>query len=384
MKKIISILLFTTLFTLVQTATADVDKTLYQGTVPVASQSQSDWQLAVPQALSQVLIKLSNNPQIIQMRQIQSQIKQASNNVESYSYITNPTPTNNNQNNLMLQVQFYPQAIDQLLQQAGINHIQTSRPLLLIWLVVQNQQGLQFVSNDSSNPLVAVLQDNANRRGMPILFPMLDLQDLQNVTTNDVWQLNPKNVLTEAKRYSTQNVLEGKLFSTNGQWQAQWILLRGTAQPLTGSATGNTQNQAIAQMIDQAANNLTTTITASHTNSQQQVILHISNVNGLDDYADILKYLHTLSPVAQADVTDVNPDSVTVTVNINGGITALTNAISTSSELQPITASDQNTNSETDPNTLYFRWTASKTSNSTTQPSNIPINQNNNTHNTGA
>lgn len=245
MKKIITALITSLLMILTPMAQAEIDQSAYQGIVPIASQSPDDLQQAIPQALSQVLTKLSGNPQITQSGKVKNALNQATNMVQSYNYVTNTSPTNPPQTSLMLQVQFYPQAIDELLQQAGAANV------------------------------------------------------------------------------------------------------------------------------------------ASQSNSAAQLLtLHIDNVNGLDDYANVVKYLRSLPPVSQVEASDINPGALIITVTVNGGIGALNKALMNGTELQSITPPSDTPNNTSD--TLFLHWTGTATP-STNSPDTANPNptSNNNTNNNG-
>jgi hypothetical protein len=361
-----------------QVVYADTQNSPYLISVPVASQSQSDWHQGVENALQQVLIKVSGSDRIIQSGKIRNQLPQADQLVQSYTYITNPGP--NGQNSTLLQVQFYPQAIKQLLQQAGAKTWNNQRPLVLILLALQTSSDRVLINNNPNEATASALQNNANRRGLPILLPMMDLQDMQTVTVDDIWQLDPNAAVIAAKRYGANNIVEAKMYADNNdQWHGQWLFLTKT-QNLHGSVQGNNQNQVITKMIDQVTDSMTTqqVITEKNSNLPQQLTLHITNVNGLDDYADILKYLKSLSPVTAAEVTDISPNGLVVSVTANGGAQALDAAISAGSQMQAVIDPTTPLNN----GNLTYRWVTTANTDTATTSDIKPEDTNNSVANT--
>src|SRR5262249_31754616 len=96
-----------TLFLLMSVSCFAIDLTKYQITVPVASQSQGDWQKGVVDGLSQLLINVSGDEQILESARIKAAFAQAPNFVRSFTYLA---PDANNPQ-MQLQIQFYPQSI---------------------------------------------------------------------------------------------------------------------------------------------------------------------------------------------------------------------------------------------------------------------------------
>lgn len=351
---------------LITSLTIMADSSLYQVTVPVASQSQNDWQAGISNALAQVIVKVGGNDSVLKSKKIKSALTQASNYVQGYTYITNSSASNSNlnslamnagnnsQNSLLLQVQFYPQAINQLLQNAGTQSwAKQQRPVTLIWLATQTPQGLAIINNNSNDTIATLLQNDANNRGLPILLPMMDLQDMQNVGVHDVWQLDSPGVIIAAKRYGANNILEAKISSDTKQqqWNAQWVLIIN-GQSMSGNAQGNNANQVIAAMLNKVADNVANKTANNNSVQTQQVVLSVTNVSGLDDYADIVKYLRSLPPVTDVEVGNIDPENLSVNVTVSGGAQALANAINAGTQMQSVPNPDPNSK------ILTYRWNA--------------------------
>lgn len=359
-------LLLTTLIALI-TSVVYADPSPYQVTVPVASQAQSDWQTGVTTAFTQMLTQLTGDDKILSNKKIKKQLSQATSYVQSFTYINTPQP--NGQSQTQLQVQFYQQAISDLLQDAGGVVVAAPAPAktttqTLIWLAVQTPKGKTLLNSNSKDDFSTTLQNSAQQDNLTILLPMMDLQDMQQVTLDNVWQLDPTNLVSAAKRYGAQNILAAKIFSDdNQQWQGQWIMITGN-QITPGNIQGNDPKDVITKMMNKISNNLTSYQTAKNTSGNNTITLNITNVNGLDDYADILKYLRGLAPVKSADVASVDSTNLTVSVQAIGGETALTDAINTDNKMAAIPSSDSN------PDALDYRWLNSTDANPPPTPNN--------------
>lgn len=190
------------------------DDSMYLIAVPVATQSQDDWQKGVTDAFSKLIVKISGRDTILDSAKIKTALPDVSSYVQSFTYL-NPDSTNPQ---LQLQIQFYPQAINKIIHQAG--------------------------------------------------------------------------------------------------------------------GTNNLSGQENAQ-----------------TNSEpQQLIIHITQIDGLNDYADVMKYIKSLSPISNINSSNIESSDIVLSVTAEGGAQALIAAINAGTQMQSITPPDQ-TNSA-----LYFKW----------------------------
>ncbi|QLH43951.1 MAG: DUF2066 domain-containing protein [Coxiellaceae bacterium] len=265
------------------------------------------------------------------MAQNSERIKNAANYVVSYSYYTTPGPDNKNQ--LVLQVKFDADGINQLLQNAQVPFAGKQHRLTLVWVTIPSQQNTIILGANVDNPVVGNLQSSAKNHNVDILLPLMDLQDMNDVSVADVQNLNPSGAIAAAQRYGANSVLLGSFTPRGQQWDSNWLLeMDGTVQhwQLTGDSP--------AQIIDRLMTNLSNIISSqsqvlSAGGNKQVVRLRITNVNGIDDYAAVTNYLRTLSPVNDVAVVNVNPQDITVDVTTTGGQNALIQALSVSQQL---------------------------------------------------
>src|ERR1700722_17064182 len=85
MKKTWLIVLFLLLLSTTKVFAVKINS-LYQGEVPVHSQSLQDRQQATQEALAQVLIKVSGNSQVISNPRIKSRLRMAASLIQEYTY----------------------------------------------------------------------------------------------------------------------------------------------------------------------------------------------------------------------------------------------------------------------------------------------------------
>ncbi len=325
----------------------------YQIDFPVPSQSQSDWQQTVPKAFAQLLGNLTSNLNIANSPKVKKQLSQAQNFVQSYSYITQPGP--NGTATLLLHIQFDPQGVKQLLDQMGVQYQPTTHTQTLVLLATQNGSQRQLVGETGSTALQTSLQNLAKQRNIPLVWPILDLQDLQNINVNQVWSLNAPSATKIAARYGANNILEGWILpAANGSWQSSWLLV-ANGKTITWTFTGKSSDEIFSLLLNQLASVTTNPNKSAASNSGNQTfILRISNVNGLNDYEAVVKYLRSLAPVTSVDVASVESSDLIVNVTVAGDIDSLNNALSGSNALQAMPSVPGNTTDNQ--NILEYRW----------------------------
>jgi len=202
---------------------------LYETKVVVESQSSSLRTAALKQALAQVLVKLSGNSMVVKIPGIVSALDHPETTLLSYGYQDGTMPDGGD--GLFLHASFDPKAIQQLLENAGQSVWGRNRPLILLWISCsRHQQTPQILSSASQSLLDAELKSDAQLRGLPILFPILDLTDLQTISTTAIADKNIQSIEQASTRYGSDailaaNISENAPENSVGTWEATWTLI---------------------------------------------------------------------------------------------------------------------------------------------------------------
>ena len=106
---------------------------LYTGLVPVVDQSAESRDLALTQALTQVLVKLTGNSKITQSTKLQPFLTNPNAFVSGIGFRTIPSVTDEGQTGM--EVSFDRQALDQVIRQAQLPVLPSNRPKLLVWII---------------------------------------------------------------------------------------------------------------------------------------------------------------------------------------------------------------------------------------------------------
>lgn len=294
-----------------------VDKgNLYQGEVVVPSQSEADRNEAIPEALIQVLQKLSGQREMPFSPALDSALDNAGRSLLSfqYLYVDRTGPDGDITRELRLLAQFMQADIDRIVQQAGLPRWQQERPAVQIWVVIDNGRERELKPVEYGYAWQSMV-DIASMRGLPVSWPELDEEEIQLIDLSLVWggftdylveRGAPADgvVIVAARREGSVWVLRWNLAIGKQSWN--W---RNTDQELMFALA-----QGIHHMSNQVA--AVNTIAASEQDAWS-VDVTISALNNARDYVDCLEYLQNLSLVTAVEILAANPGQVNFRLQLN-------------------------------------------------------------------
>jgi len=316
-------------------------KSLYQASVPVLSQQVDARQRAFSVAFTEVLVRASGNLAIAQQSEIRKHLLDAESFVDDFHYekrFTEPDFP------WVLIINFDSASINRLLRETHATVWGENRPLILFWLVNElSNQAPKMITLGDDEGVAAALKQQADRRGLPIIFPLIDLSELERVSLADVNSANFSILLPAAKRYGCDAVLAGRLFhNDSGYHFAATINLPD--EKFIWDVVEPTLPDLLVHFTDRLANLLATHY-ASVMTEQTQSELKIT-VIGIRENADIDKLLRNLSdlaPVANIRIVQVNGASVVLDLSLRGTLSAFNEAISVDQHLERVENETQST-----------------------------------------
>lgn len=272
--RFISLILLSSLSML---AHAVVVSDLYEVQVEVVDQSQSSRTLALNEALQQVLVKVSGSTETLQNETIQELTRQPESYVRSYSYSHNPV---NDQ--LELKVLFAQNLIDNILRQTQLPIWGRSRPLVLVWQAVEENQK-RFIINTDKEAWHYEFEKAMNERGIPIIWPSLDLEDQIALPIANLWGLFREDINSASERYLTDSYMAGRLIkATGGMWHYTGFF-RSAQAPLSLDARDENKQAVLRNVANQVANFLAQQYAVQSNNESNGQLLNISNVNNFQE-----------------------------------------------------------------------------------------------------
>ena len=317
---------------------------LYAAQVAVANQDQNERQRGFQLALEQVLVKVSGERALVKRPSIAQALAQPERYVAQFRYRTEIAPAAAlgapPERTLVLWTEFDGPAIDTLLREAGLPVWSRVRPSVLLWFAVERANGPVVLGADNAGDLakvLKVLRETATQRGLPLILPLLDLEDQSRLSESDLWGGFEEDILKASERYQSEAVLVGKAYRLlTGLWETHWKLLLGGASR-GWSLRGEALEPLLEQGIHQAADVLAERFAAAGGPTELNTIeLMVGGIHSLDDYASTLAYLQALDPVQAVRVSRVEGDRVWFVVDARGGRAAVREVIALGRKLVPL------------------------------------------------
>jgi len=312
MKKLLLIIITFNLLTVEAVA----DSKLYSGEVTVASQAEEERKEAIPEALIQVLQKLSGKRDMPISPSLDEALQNADAMLLSFRYknVERAGPDGEIQQEIRLVANFMQPEIDRVVQQLGLPRWQQDRPPVQIWVVLDDGRGRQLKPLEYEYAWDAV-QDMAALRGLPVIWPELDEEEAQLIDMSLVWggftdylveRGAPDDglAIVAARREGPQWILRWNLVASGQNWTWQ-----NTDHELMFALAGG-----IHQMTDQMA--AANAIAASE-QAEWAVNINIGGLRSAKDYAACLGYLQGLSLVTSVEILAAEPGLVSFHMQLN-------------------------------------------------------------------
>jgi hypothetical protein len=310
---------------------------LFESEVVVANQSPGVRSHAMKTALQEVLVRVTGQHAVLSSEPARVLLQDPAQLVQQYRYFTIPEsepPV------LKMWVQFDGEAIRQALQQQGVTYWGTERPDTLVWLAVEDRGKRYVVAADDGTDVYRQIEQAARQRGVPVLFPLMDLQDQAQVRFSDIWGGFFENVLEASKRYNPQAVLIGRLNrSPSGGWSSRWHL-QVAGKPSSWSDSHQQLDKLAQQGIDDTADILASRFAVSQAGSNLNTVnISVTDVDSLSDYARLSEYLSGLTAVTGVQVEKVTGSDIRYALQLNGSLEGLIHTVTIGTVLEPL-ASD--------------------------------------------
>ncbi|MGI0117021.1 DUF2066 domain-containing protein [Zooshikella sp. RANM57] len=130
-------------------------------------------------------------------------------------------------------MQFDKKAIERLLKDHNVSVWQpTERPNTLVWLI-QSASGrrTQLGESDSQHPLLQALTKESKQKAMPLLWPLLDLEDAAALDEVDMWGLYADTIRAASQRYNPGAILAARVYAEEDKtFSGRWLLLGDNTQ----------------------------------------------------------------------------------------------------------------------------------------------------------
>lgn len=314
---------------------AELVRDLYVADVPVADRSSGELGRASAEGLAQVLVKVSGSTEVLALPPVEEALRSARNRVRQYSYIRVAAPAAVAPG-LAARVEFDPAQVRELLATAGAPIWTATRPVVLVWLVVEDRGERRFVSPDTDPELVAGLVDGFSSRGVPLRFPLLDLADTAALDPDEAWRLPAPLLLAASERYRAAEVLAGRIaVLTSGEIAGDWVYLSGTGRQDRSVVRANASEflrAGVAMVAEDMASRYALAATGVVGDA---LAMTVSGIASYADYAAVLSWLESLEPIGRAQVSAVAGDTLSLLLTADADAAQLAAVIELNPRLRP-------------------------------------------------
>lgn len=303
------ILLFFSCLALPLFATTNID--MYRASIMLEPNSPTADADARIEGLKEVITKATGNENSLNNPIIANGIKNPTQYLQRFSY----APAGNDQ---FLEMQFNPTEINRLLDSAKIATWGKNRPNILIWLV--NDDGTKKAINwdDSDNPNVQLIKNQANKLGLPTTFPIGDIDDFTSISLTDLWGNFAHPIGIASQRYP----VDGVLVILNDNNKTRWFLYDKTPAQIASSPQITesgvlASNLELDQIIDKVTNFYLKKNAATFSASPSSAFTIVfSNVSESADYFMLQNKMMNLPSVANVSIKEIKGTSITFQVKL--------------------------------------------------------------------
>ena len=197
---------------------------LFEVEVIARSQSREDRNAAIKEAMTVVLGQVMAGQNIYQDPVVQSALDDASRYVRQYQYSLVPLAAGAADTSRLMRVLFDETALLELLKTSRLGIWNEIRPETLVWLVVERRGRRSLYRKGVDPEMDKALFAAAKRKGLPLLLPLMDLQDQRNISVKDVLSVHSEMLLKASERYDTPAVLAARVVRRKSCWLADWTL----------------------------------------------------------------------------------------------------------------------------------------------------------------
>lgn len=293
---------------------------LYTIRVPV-DQSEPDWrEQAYRRALSQVLVRVTGQRAAAGDPGLDALFEEPARLVQGYRRGADET----------LWVSFDGRAIAARLREAGRAVWGSERPVTLLWLAVDRGGGDRNLiaagdelpqtaipgppeqlpdGADSDGLLLQRVEDVARARGLPLVWPLLDAVDRESVAFSDVWGGFEQPVLEASSRYGANSILLGRI-DADGRQLPRWTWYFGGEQRQWRASVEDAVHRVADLMAGQLA--------AVGGERASLVRLTVTGVDDLAAYADVSRYLASVSVVRELRLEQLADNALTYRLELLG------------------------------------------------------------------
>ena len=297
---------------------------LYQVQVPVSDQSNKNQWGAMLKGFQEVLVRKSGSRQVLVAEESRQAFRKVKAYVQRFQYL--PNPNQDAAEPFVIKLDFEPRLVDELIQEAGMPIWGSDRPITILWLAAEENFDRKVLKDDALNPLTELLKTDAVRRGIPIIFPLMDLEDELNVTISDIWGRFNNSIVNASGRYGADSVVTGRLAKVGEIWQAKLSYInQGDEQFLEFNV--ESPELLTETLTDRVAELLCQKYCVIEALTSHKISLQVSGINNFASFKKVQDYLQGLSSIRKIEVDKISATTIRFSAALLGDLQSVKDGI---------------------------------------------------------
>jgi hypothetical protein len=341
--------------TLPASARALIVNNMYFQEMPVEGQGDAERIRAYREGLSRVILKITGEERWLRNSAVERIIRDAQSYVQEVSYRSTPGGLGQQ---TYISVRFDSQLVDDALMSSGISVWDRSRPAVLLWLTVQAADGRrELLGSDSEHPLLDLIREFSQSRGLPVLIPALDFEDRRGLPSDVAWSLDEAAIRRASARYGADAIMSGRVLeSPTGDLVGMWqFMFRDRVESFDSVEQDMTVyvDNALSRITGQLATHFAINRLAAPANSR--ITLQVEGIDSAKAYVDLLDYMQELAVVERVSAALLNGAEIELDISLFASPFVFAEFISLGRDLIPADdALELNQDSQVE--LLRYRW----------------------------
>jgi hypothetical protein len=339
---------------------------LYDARVVVVDQSSEARKQGAKAGLMEVLYKVSGFPVPTDNPVINSALDIADQYLYQFSFArVDEKQWNENipPGSSYLKMKFEGKSIQRIIKQAQLTRWGADRPTVMIWVTVDDGSR-QILSDASDHDAVSLLVEASKKRGVPLVFPVYDLEDSFKLPTEHLWGLFKDSIIKASERYATESILAGRVYRLDeSRWGGNFRFYF-KQQEFEYEFESTSLEGLLLSSVSEAGSILADTFALKPSVvKKDSLVISVKNINKLEDYGNLLTYLQRLAVTKDVSIIKVNDKEVQLELSLNGTLIQFKQSLSLNNKLLEIEVSKlveksvfSLTDTTPDESITYFTW----------------------------
>ncbi len=292
----------------------DVEAVVYE---QQADAKYSGEELARRSGMREVIVKATGNSASLDNPVVKKAISQSS------RFLSTISPSEQG-GQPTLKMSFNPRQIQALLQQAELPYWPEERAKVLVWVVEDNGYDRTISWEQSGRTSVANLNSVARQKGLPVVVPVGDIDDVTSIKATELWGNFTEQISASSQRYDADAVVVVRIERNGNQQKLRWTLYDDKPQyiadpslaTVTGQESGTNQQVTEAFVAELGRYYADKSAAKGSGEVASSITVNFGGIESAKDFFTVEKMLQGLPSVASVELEKVTGSSVDYRVNL--------------------------------------------------------------------